>query len=288
MLDSEPVQVVPPERKPTVSWRLFWLLALAVLLAALLVLPYALQILLAGKPELTRQYSTLRTSATLNAVLQAVFLYWPLMLLGLVTAGRLGLGLPFLSRWLEGRRSVEDGKPSLRRALTVSAWLGFGTGMATLVASALLSPLTAGELIRLNASLPKSALPNAWQGFLGAISAGINEEILLRLFLLSGLAWLIQWIFTRRTSGRPGRRVLWAANILAAVTFGLLHLPNLSALNVPFSPYLLALIVTLNGAAGLAFGWLYWTFGLESAILAHFYMDIVLHVLTVPLQALAH
>ncbi|MDD3715217.1 MAG: CPBP family intramembrane metalloprotease, partial [Atribacterota bacterium] len=31
--------------------------------------------------------------------------------------------------------------------------------------------------------------------------------------------------------------------------------------------------------AGLAFGWLYWTRGLESSMIAHFSADIVLHVL---------
>jgi len=40
----------------------------------------------------------------------------------------------------------------------------------------------------------------------------------------------------------------------------------------------------LNGLGGLAFGWLYWKQGLESAMIAHFSADIVLHVIT-PLVA---
>jgi hypothetical protein len=40
----------------------------------------------------------------------------------------------------------------------------------------------------------------------------------------------------------------------------------------------------LNGLGGLAFGWLYWKRGLESAMMAHFSADIVLHVIT-PLVA---
>ena len=31
----------------------------------------------------------------------------------------------------------------------------------------------------------------------------------------------------------------------------------------------------LNGIGGLAFGWLFWTFGLESAMLAHFFADAI-------------
>jgi membrane protease YdiL (CAAX protease family) len=35
----------------------------------------------------------------------------------------------------------------------------------------------------------------------------------------------------------------------------------------------------LNGIGGVVFGWLYWKKGLESAMIAHFSADIVLHVL---------
>jgi hypothetical protein len=35
----------------------------------------------------------------------------------------------------------------------------------------------------------------------------------------------------------------------------------------------------LNGLGGLAFGWLFLTFGLESAMLAHFFADVILHAL---------
>jgi membrane protease YdiL (CAAX protease family) len=39
--------------------------------------------------------------------------------------------------------------------------------------------------------------------------------------------------------------------------------------------------VVLNGLAGIAFGYLYWTRGLESAMLSHFSADIILHVISV-------
>ena len=35
--------------------------------------------------------------------------------------------------------------------------------------------------------------------------------------------------------------------------------------------------ITLNGVAGIAFGWLYWQYGLEAAMLSHFCADILLH-----------
>ena len=35
--------------------------------------------------------------------------------------------------------------------------------------------------------------------------------------------------------------------------------------------------ITLNGVAGIGFGWLYWQYGLEAAMLSHFSADILLH-----------
>ena len=40
----------------------------------------------------------------------------------------------------------------------------------------------------------------------------------------------------------------------------------------------------MNDLAGLAFGWLYWKRGLESAMLAHFSADMTVHVIA-PLVA---
>ena len=73
--------------------------------------------------------------------------------------------------------------------------------------------------------------------------------------------------------------VLWVANILAAVLFGVGHLPTATAIGLPMTGLLVTQIIVLNGLAGLAFGWLYWRYGLESAMLAHFSADIVLHVI---------
>jgi membrane protease YdiL (CAAX protease family) len=273
----EPLEALPnpPMEEKPFPWRLFWLLAMLMLLASLLLLPYALYITLASNPQLADKAATLRITTTIASLGQCILLYWPLALLGLLVAGRLGLGAPYLAAWLEGQPS--PGRWT--RILTPAAVIGFGSGVLVLLLSGLLSSLTAGELARLNATLPKNAVPPALDGFFAAISAGINEEILLRLFLLSSLAWVIQWLLTRRTRGHPSTAILWAANLLSAIAFGLLHMPNLAVMNVPISPYLIAYLVALNGLAGLGFGWLFFTYGLESAILAHFFIDLVLHVL---------
>jgi len=59
---------------------------------------------------------------------------------------------------------------------------------------------------------------------------------------------------------------------------------NVAMIGLPFTPMIILQILLLNGSIGVAFGWLYWKYGLESAMLAHFLVDVVLHVL-VPLFA---
>jgi membrane protease YdiL (CAAX protease family) len=127
------------------------------------------------------------------------------------------------------------------------------------------------------AALSLRSQPAAWKGLLASFYGGIAEEILLRLFLMSLLVWLGRF-FSRTAEGKPTSVVFWIANILAAVLFGLGHLPATSLL-VPLTPLVITRAIVLNGLLGIIFGWLYWKQGLESAMLSHFSADIVLHVL---------
>jgi membrane protease YdiL (CAAX protease family) len=136
------------------------------------------------------------------------------------------------------------------------------------------------ELEELEVTLPESIQPPAWQGALVSFSAGVTEEVIFRLFLLTTLAWLGSLVF-RDSEGRPNLAILWIATILVAVLFGLAHLPAAMSIGIPLTPLVIIRSIVLNGVAGIAFGWLYWTRGLESAMVAHFSTDIVLHVLFV-------
>jgi membrane protease YdiL (CAAX protease family) len=65
--------------------------------------------------------------------------------------------------------------------------------------------------------------------------------------------------------------------VLVAIVFGAAHLP-LAAQLTSLTPILVTTVITLNGVVALGFGYLYWRRGLESAMIAHFFTDIVLHV----------
>jgi membrane protease YdiL (CAAX protease family) len=121
------------------------------------------------------------------------------------------------------------------------------------------------------------AQPAAWKGLLASFYGGINEESLLRLFMMSVLAWLGKFI-SHTPDGRPTTAILWIANVLAAILFGLGHLPATSML-LPLTALVVTRAIVLNGLLGVAFGYLYMARGLESAMISHFSADIVLHVL---------
>jgi membrane protease YdiL (CAAX protease family) len=211
---------------------------------------------------------------------QTTIIYGVVAALGLFIAGRVGLGLPFLQSWLAGRPEWAR----VRKFALPAVIAGVLAGIAILVLDVFVfGPPLETELKQLNINLPAGVSPPAWQGFLASFYGGITEEILLRLFVLSLFVWLGRRV-SRTPDGRPTLLVFWIANVLAAILFGLGHLPATAAIGLPMDGLIVTRAVVLNGLGGLVFGWFYWAFGLEAAMTAHFSADIVLHVI-VPLIA---
>jgi len=69
--------------------------------------------------------------------------------------------------------------------------------------------------------------------------------------------------------------------VTAALLFGVAHLPAAMQQGL-VTPLHVTPIVSLNAIVGIVSGWLFWRFGIEHAMLAHFSADLVLHVV-VPL-----
>lgn len=97
---------------------------------------------------------------------------------------------------------------------------------------------------------------------------GIVEEIMMRLFLMSLLAWLGWKLFFRRREKAPVR-VIAAANVLAALVFAAGHLPATLMIFGQLTPLILVRCFLLNGGFGILFGWLYRKYGIQYAILGH-------------------
>jgi hypothetical protein len=255
------------------NWKIFSTLLAASILGILAVLPYSLALqakALASAPPPMPLAILIPIQILQNAMLFAL-----VIAAGLWAANRTDLSFPILEDALAGR-SIKD---RLKGILLPSISVGvIASLLIILLEITFFKPMLAAQLgDRAVGLYSDGATPSAWKGLLASFYGGINEEILLRLGLMSLLVWLGKLI-GRTGNGHPTPIVFWAAICLAAIIFGLGHLPA-TALLIPLTPLVIARAVILNGLAGIGFGWLFWKRGLESAMISHFSADIVLHVL---------
>ena len=96
---------------------------------------------------------------------------------------------------------------------------------------------------------------------------GVIEEVMLRLFMMSLVAFVLQKIFAKK-SEKPSEGILIAANVVSAALFAAGHLPATYVL-MGLTPMILLRCFLLNGGIGLMFGWLYRKYGLRYAMIAH-------------------
>lgn len=259
--------------KKPFNWKIFFILVAASIVGVVAAIPYSLAVQGTALSELNAPIPTWLLLAL--QVLQNAFLFAVIILLGLLAANRVGLELPVLEAWLQGKPVGQK----IKSFWLLSVGIGIaGSVIIILLDSLVFMPQLAAELGDAAADLNADALqPAAWKGFLASFYGGINEELMLRLGLMSILVWIGRF-FSKTDDGRPTLAVLWGASILAAVLFGLGHLPATAAL-FPITPLVILRAITLNGLLGIAFGYLYFKHGLEAAILSHFTADIILHVL---------
>jgi hypothetical protein len=192
-----------------------------------------------------------------------------MIFVGLKLGSRLGLGAPILASLVEGKGPSSGWRRSILTGLIV----GVVVGVVLLVLVLILVPLLP--------ALPfvAAAKITIWKRMLVCFYGGIYEELLMRLFLLSLIAWVAGKLLRESANGLTAR-AFWIANILVAILFGLGHLPSAS-LVMPITPLVVVAALTLNGIAAIAFGLLYRRLGLESAMVAHFTADVVLYVIGV-------
>jgi hypothetical protein len=264
--DPPPDPALPAERR---TWIVLALLNLVALFASI---PYENALLSQG--PFARQVSPAFRLGVELALL--VGITWPAIALGLRLGKGLGLGAP----WIAGAfRGAQRERPA-RATFGLAAGAGLLTGVVLLVAGGTLESAFHADFAPLSGFAP----PTPWAGLLGAFGAGIAEETWLRLIVMTVLVALGQVLLhPNRDPVLPGRLpsagILWTANVLAALVFGGLHFGNLHALGAPVTPVLASYILLFNGIVGLLCGWLYWTRGLEAAIVYHIAVDVILHAI---------
>lgn len=243
--------------KSSYYWREVLFLSLAGALGTAAALPYMLTL---AAPALKGHSLPLPLPILVSLqLLQSLLLITLVTSIGLACARGQQLGAPLLESWLADKR--------------------IGPVSATLKAAVPIGVLVSITLSILDAKIFDPRMPPAlvelprvphWQQFLACFYGGITEELLIRLGVLSITVWLLRTVTRKREGERTS--ILWIATVVAAVIFGLGHLPVTKSL-YPLTPWVVTRAMTLNGLGGLAFGYLYWRGGLECAMLAHFSAD---------------
>lgn len=243
---------------------------IAACISAIAVMPYAVAL----NPE--RLHAAVErfgmSKLIMLSVAQSAVLLFIATFVGLWAAHKVGLSTPLLDRWLDGGH-LPLGE-WLRIAIVVIG-LGLASGFIIIAVDRFIfRPAAPTDLIK---QLPEP--PSRWLGLLASFYGGIGEEVLLRLFLLSILALGLQYLLNIAGGGVSlSSSVFWTANIVAAILFGLGHLPATSAI-MPLTPLVVVRALLLNGFVGVVAGYLFKRYGLETAMLYHFSADIALHVI---------
>lgn len=247
-------------------WPEFAVLYGAGLIGVACVTPYTLELTADAFNKAQERMHQPRCVIVLLQSAQSIVLLGVTTGLGLLIAHQIGLGAPLVEGLLAGQNVAAQALAIIAPALI----LGIASSAVLLVL----------EITVFWPRLPRAMrdhvpIPALWKRLLACFYGGIDEELLLRLFLLSLLAWLIGFVW-HLPDGGPTVGALWLATIIAAVIFGLGHLPATAAL-VKLTPLLIGRAILLNGVFGIAAGYLFVRYGLEAAMLAHFAADLVLH-----------
>ncbi|MDD3404279.1 MAG: CPBP family intramembrane metalloprotease [Hespellia sp.] len=118
-------------------------------------------------------------------------------------------------------------------------------------------------------------------GFAGSILyGGIVEELLLRFFFMSLVAFVIWKLFFKKYEKEHIPVMVFVfANVISALLFAAGHLPATITAFGTLTPLLLFRCFLLNGGFGLYFGYVYRKYGIQYAMLAHAGLHIVSKVI---------
>ena len=190
----------------------------------------------------------------------------PACVVGAMLGRNLGNGFSQLHLLMSGEPGIhfQPQKDDFRPLL-----LGFSLGAVLLL-------LRYATQSYLPSEIPALGYRGAVGGLAVSFGAAIGEEVWFRF----GLMTLLVWIATRVTRhSEPTNTIVWGVIFVAAICFAIAHVPQLIAYG---AGNVVGVSATLLGniAVGLLYGWLYWQRGLIAAIVAHFAVDLILHVLS--------
>ncbi|MFQ4138056.1 CPBP family intramembrane glutamic endopeptidase [Nodosilinea sp. PGN35] len=233
--------------------RLFGLLWLAGMAGVISLVLVPLPLLPEGAPPVA--------VVRLLVLVQPTVLLSVAVLIGVLLTHRLGLRAP-------GAEALAAGR-SWRQAMVPQLLPGVVGG------------LISGALLTAIALLSRPLLPPAYGAaeptplLVRFLYGGITEEILIRWGLMTLLLWL-GWRFGQQRQGKPQTQWVVVAIVVSSLGFAVAHLPAAIALGLPLTPALVGFLLIQNALFAVVAGYLFWRYGLESAMIAHLTVHAVL------------
>lgn len=173
--------------------------------------------------------------------------------LGLAAAAPFGKGAPLLS----GTKDPAAAPPPAVRVIAKALLSGLLLGAALLsVIVFIIIPFEPQAGARLQAA----ANQPFWRPWVVAFESAVLEELAGRLFLISGVVWLLSGFF-RPVGGKPRRYITGIAVALSVSAFGAIHLPAWLSIVAHPTPILIVVVLVLNALGGLLFSYAFWQWG---------------------------
>lgn len=190
----------------------------------------------------------------------------PHIVLGVVSAIQAtiyGVVLGAIGIWLGKKTGLwKDERTITKRPLLISIIISVLGGLAMILPDMLFFGKCSDAIMDSYATKP--TIPY----ILATVTYGaVIEEVMLRLFWLSLIAFALHKLFGRKNEA-PTVAILIIANLIAAFLFAASHLPATEQM-LGLTPMLVFRCFLLNGGFGLMFGWLYRKYGLRYAMIAH-------------------
>ncbi|MCC3355707.1 CPBP family intramembrane glutamic endopeptidase [Bacillus sp. REN16] len=241
---------------------IFWI---AASIGSIAVMPYQFKMLKGKIEEEAKKNPTKKIPPTpvlvLLSILQSVILLGVSAFIGTWLAPKVDLHWWLLDRWLNG---------------TAVPYNISGTILLSIVVGAIAAFVIFGLDILFMKKMPKVDIdePSKFQAFIASFYGGISEEVLTRLFIMTAVVYVTNLLGL-------GNASYWIGILLAALLFGVGHLPAAFGLFGKTQIVVWRMII-LNTIPGILFGYLFWKYGIEIAMVAHFTGDIFLHVIIGP------
>lgn len=243
------------KKDKTMNKRYFFTLWALCILSTFAVIPFVQTVaLFSGEPSLEFTPMVL-----VYMTLESIIVHGLILFFGLRFAEK--IGIRFLL--LEANVHYWDDliKPSL--------FAGVGCASFMFIVDALL-PSSSFTL----SALAQSVAP--LHGFLTAVFGVLNQEVILCLFGVSGIALLLKRVFENE---RSRSLIMVMSIVIAALLFGLFHLPVFLHAVATLGFPLIIRIMLLNLISGVTFGLIFWRKGFETAVLTHCIVDLIIYAL---------